>query len=356
MKAKRDIARLRPLFAWALVLFALLIGCQKETATPILRLQYELTQFEPTAAERVQLGRSAGEALREGRPYLLVQGFACDTGGYAASIAIAARRGQRGAEALRGELRDANLRPAGLLIADPAVLAGAPRQQQRRIELSAFASREQMIGAFEAANRYAAQANRNARAGQPAPPAQTSPAAFPFQLLALVLLILLILALLFWFWRKRGEARRRRHQLSSEEAQSIAILTGGAVQPLAPENEAVETGRSAFGGGRLTREGGVRGIMKQFKETQTMGAKKKKSATKAARITPISIRGAVDKPFEQMTLRQLSNAPVHALEGLTPRHARLLEEAFGIKSLEDLARLKYVEIARAICILAQYED
>ncbi|MBX7056431.1 MAG: hypothetical protein K1X75_00085 [Leptospirales bacterium] len=70
----------------------------------------------------------------------------------------------------------------------------------------------------------------------------------------------------------------------------------------------------------------------------------------------MSIRGAVDKPFESMTLKQLAGSPVHALEGLTPRHARLLEEAFGIRNLEDLARLKYVEIARAICLLAQYED
>ncbi|MCB1306905.1 MAG: hypothetical protein KDK30_01935 [Leptospiraceae bacterium] len=76
-------------------------------------------------------------------------------------------------------------------------------------------------------------------------------------------------------------------------------------------------------------------------------AKKKKSR--------FSIRGALDKPYESRSLNELRECPVDALEGLTARHARLLEEAFGIKTIEDLAYLKYVEIAKAIVVLSEYE-
>ncbi|MCB1324044.1 MAG: hypothetical protein H7A21_01075 [Spirochaetales bacterium] len=69
----------------------------------------------------------------------------------------------------------------------------------------------------------------------------------------------------------------------------------------------------------------------------------------------MSIRGAVDKAFEEKSLGELRRSPVDALQGLSARHARLLEEAFGIKTVEDLARLRYVEIARAIVVLAEYE-
>lgn len=68
-----------------------------------------------------------------------------------------------------------------------------------------------------------------------------------------------------------------------------------------------------------------------------------------------SIRGALDREFEHLTLSELAKAPVNALEGLTPRHARLLEEGFGVRTLEDLSRLKYVEIARAIVVLSEFE-
>lgn len=78
-------------------------------------------------------------------------------------------------------------------------------------------------------------------------------------------------------------------------------------------------------------------------------------ASKKKAINPISIRGAVDKAFEEKSLGELRRSPVDALQGLSARHARLLEEAFGIKTVEDLARLRYVEIARAIVVLAEYE-
>ena len=76
---------------------------------------------------------------------------------------------------------------------------------------------------------------------------------------------------------------------------------------------------------------------------------------KQTKITPITIKGALDREFEEKTLKELAKSPIHALEGLSPRHARLMEEGFGIKTIEDLAKLKYFEIAKAITTLAKYE-
>ncbi len=78
-------------------------------------------------------------------------------------------------------------------------------------------------------------------------------------------------------------------------------------------------------------------------------------ATKTSTATS-SIANVLEPSFANRSFRELCNAPVHALMGLTPRHGRLLEEAFGVSTIEELARLKYVEIAKAITVLAQYEE
>ena len=83
---------------------------------------------------------------------------------------------------------------------------------------------------------------------------------------------------------------------------------------------------------------------------------KKKKTKVAAAPAIIALHGAVDKMHAGKSLSELSGSPVSALEGLTPRHARLLEEAFGVKTIEDLSKLKYFEIARAIVTLAKYEQ
>jgi hypothetical protein len=63
----------------------------------------------------------------------------------------------------------------------------------------------------------------------------------------------------------------------------------------------------------------------------------------------------VVKKYEKLTLKELANAPVDAIAGISEGDAKLLKEAFSVKTVLDLAKLKYVKWAQAICILAEGE-
>ena len=69
----------------------------------------------------------------------------------------------------------------------------------------------------------------------------------------------------------------------------------------------------------------------------------------------MNIDKLVDKAYEKMSLKELVNAPVAAISGVSENDARLLEEAFNVKTIYDFAKLKYVKIAQAICVLASGE-
>ena len=70
----------------------------------------------------------------------------------------------------------------------------------------------------------------------------------------------------------------------------------------------------------------------------------------------MNINKVVDKQYEKLTLRELVNAPVDALSGVSEGDAKLLKEAFNVKTISDLAALKYVKWAQAICTLAEGEE
>jgi len=63
----------------------------------------------------------------------------------------------------------------------------------------------------------------------------------------------------------------------------------------------------------------------------------------------------VDKKYEKMTFKEIANAPVDAISGVSEGDAKLLKEAFNVKTVSDLANLKYVKWAQAICTLAEGE-
>jgi len=63
----------------------------------------------------------------------------------------------------------------------------------------------------------------------------------------------------------------------------------------------------------------------------------------------------VDKKYEKLTLKEIANAPVDAISGVSEGDAKLLKEAFNVKTVSDLANLKYVKWAKAICTLAEGE-
>jgi hypothetical protein len=70
----------------------------------------------------------------------------------------------------------------------------------------------------------------------------------------------------------------------------------------------------------------------------------------------MNINKAVDKAYESKSLKEIADAPVDALQGVSAKDAALLREAFNIKTVRDLAELKYSKWARAIVFLADTEE
>ena len=69
----------------------------------------------------------------------------------------------------------------------------------------------------------------------------------------------------------------------------------------------------------------------------------------------MNINNAVDKDYEDKSLNELADAPI-ALQGVSDRQAQLLQDAFRIKTIRQLANLKYVRWAQAIVSLAATEE
>ena len=61
----------------------------------------------------------------------------------------------------------------------------------------------------------------------------------------------------------------------------------------------------------------------------------------------------LDKAYEQKSLSELVDAPVDALSGVSEGDAKLLQEAFNIKTVGDLGRNKYFRAAAALVDLAE---
>ena len=70
----------------------------------------------------------------------------------------------------------------------------------------------------------------------------------------------------------------------------------------------------------------------------------------------MNINKVLDKQYENMPLKELKNAPVSAIQGISESDADLLKQAFNVKTIYDLAKLKYVKWAQAICVLADGEE
>jgi hypothetical protein len=56
----------------------------------------------------------------------------------------------------------------------------------------------------------------------------------------------------------------------------------------------------------------------------------------------------LDKAYENKSLTEIIAAPVAALAGVTDNDAKLLNEAFGIKTVGDLGRNKHFRAAAAL--------
>lgn len=60
-----------------------------------------------------------------------------------------------------------------------------------------------------------------------------------------------------------------------------------------------------------------------------------------------------DKAYEDKSIEELCKAPVHAISGVSETDAVVLEVAFDIKTVEDLATNKYVRLAQGINSLSE---
>ena len=69
----------------------------------------------------------------------------------------------------------------------------------------------------------------------------------------------------------------------------------------------------------------------------------------------MNINKAIDKTYEAKSLKEIADAPVNALQGVSEGDAKLLLDAFHVRTVRDLAQLKYVKWAQAIAALADTE-
>ncbi|MFE4373389.1 hypothetical protein ACFRMN_35175 [Streptomyces sp. NPDC056835] len=68
-------------------------------------------------------------------------------------------------------------------------------------------------------------------------------------------------------------------------------------------------------------------------------------------MAQIDLDKVLDKAWADKDLPAVLAAPVSALKGVSDRQGDLLEEAFGIKTVADLANLKYARWAQALAAL-----
>lgn len=69
----------------------------------------------------------------------------------------------------------------------------------------------------------------------------------------------------------------------------------------------------------------------------------------------MNIDKIVDNKYCGLNFRDLCNAPVEALTGVSAKDAKALQQAFGITTIGQLADLKFVKWASAIRTLADEE-
>ncbi|WP_426197335.1 hypothetical protein [Massilia sp. DWR3-1-1] len=68
------------------------------------------------------------------------------------------------------------------------------------------------------------------------------------------------------------------------------------------------------------------------------------------------IQSIIDEAFHTHTFRELAEAPVSALRGVSPSDARALSQAFGVNTIAELANLNFFKWACAIQTLAEVES
>ncbi len=66
----------------------------------------------------------------------------------------------------------------------------------------------------------------------------------------------------------------------------------------------------------------------------------------------VTLDKALDKAYENATLQEILAAPVDALAGVSAGDAEALKSAFGIKTVGDLGKNRYIKTAVALAELS----
>lgn len=66
----------------------------------------------------------------------------------------------------------------------------------------------------------------------------------------------------------------------------------------------------------------------------------------------LGLEAKLDKEWEGKSAQEIAAAPVSALSGISENDAKLLQEAFGIKTVRDLGTNKFFRWAQGISALA----
>ncbi|MFE0732301.1 hypothetical protein [Streptomyces antibioticus] len=69
-------------------------------------------------------------------------------------------------------------------------------------------------------------------------------------------------------------------------------------------------------------------------------------------MASIDLDKVLDKAWADKSLSEILAAPVSALKGVSDKDGELLQEAFGVVTVADLAELKYARWAQALAALA----
>ncbi|MFF7296791.1 hypothetical protein [Streptomyces sp. NPDC008265] len=68
-------------------------------------------------------------------------------------------------------------------------------------------------------------------------------------------------------------------------------------------------------------------------------------------MASIDLDKVLDKAWADKSVAEVLAAPVDALKGVSERQGELLKEAFGVKTVADLADLKFARWAQALAVL-----
>jgi hypothetical protein len=70
----------------------------------------------------------------------------------------------------------------------------------------------------------------------------------------------------------------------------------------------------------------------------------------------VALTKLLDRAYEDLSIDKIVEAPVHALAGVSENDAKLLQEAFNIRTVGDLARNKHFRAAVTLAELAALAD